>query len=156
MHWDILLGEDVLDVFKVLVRDSSGEDYPIELIGRDKYSELSNKNTNPSSIPSYVWIDKQENSRLYLYPFPINTSSYTVHIHAQKIISDILTPSANPDMPIRYYDMLVYNLAELLADEYGLNLAERNFIAQKAYALKVKARGDNVEDISENVVKSLY
>lgn len=153
---DMTLGADVLDVYKVLVRQNNDNDIAVPLVSRNEYANLSRKNDSPSNVPIYGWIDKQDNQRLYLYPFPDAITSYIVQIHVQKVLDDLVLPAANPDVPLRFYDLLCYGLAEVLADEYGLNLGERGFISGKFNRYKRQALNDNTEDTTYNTVKSAF
>jgi len=54
------------------------------------------------------------------------------------------------------YDLLSYNLARVLADEYGIGINERNWIKGIADELKRNARMSDDEDTSGNFIKGAY
>lgn len=150
---DFLLDADAIKVLKFMSR-LNGTDHDIEMVDYDRYLSESAKDQT-SSYPSYVWLDRHIDQRAYLWPQPIDTNT-TIHYYADKVIPELANASDNPDTHGKLYDLLSYTLAANLADEYGINLSERNYVSGKAERLKVNARMADVEDVTGTFMSGAY
>lgn len=150
---DFLIDEDVIRVIKFMGR-LDGTDHDIEMVNYDVYFGEFDK-AQTSSYPSYVWLDRGIQQRAYLSPQPDGTS-LVIHYYADKVIPEITTAASNPDFHGKMYDLLSYNLARVLADEYGIGINERNWIKGIADELKRNARMSDDEDTGGNFIKGAY
>lgn len=150
---DFLIDADTLKVMKFMTR-LNGTEHDIAMVNYDVYLEQSQK-WQTSTYPSYVWLDRGINQRAYLWPQPIDTSTI-VHYYADKVIPELANASDNPDTHGKLYDLLSYTLASNLADEYGINLSERNYIAGKAERLKMMSRMNDDEDVTCSFMAGAY
>jgi hypothetical protein len=102
---------------KVMVRDSSGTDYPVELINSSQYWDIASKAVT-SSLPRYAFYYATETTgTVYLWPVP--TQSLTAKVNTRKQLGTI-TLSAALTLPPGYNRALKYALALDLADEYRI------------------------------------
>lgn len=151
----LTLSSDVIDILDIHIRDTNNVDYKVIMIPYSEYLDISEKE-DTSTRPNVVWIHKLEAPILHFYPKPVAITDYKVVVHCQKLIDDLTTADANPDMLIRLYDMLVYRLAANLSDEYGIMIQTRDWIAAKADRLTMLAKNKNYEDVEENYIAPAY
>ncbi len=150
---DFLLDQDVLKVSKFFGR-VDGIDHDIEMVDYEKYLTEFNK-SETSSYPSYVWLDRGIQQRAYLWPQPQDTTTI-IHYYADKVIPELDDASDNPNLHGKLYDLLSYNLAANLADEYGIGIAERNWVKGRADEFKRLSRMNDVEDVSGSFIEGAY
>lgn len=150
---DFLIDVDAIKVLKFMTR-LNGSEHDIEMVDYERYLEQSQK-WQTDTYPTMVWLDRHINQRAYLWPQPIDTSS-VVHYFADVVIPELANASDNPDTHGKLYDLLSYTLAANLADEYGINLSERNYISGKAEKLKMNSRMADVEDVTGTFMSGAY
>jgi hypothetical protein len=89
-------------------------------------------------------------SNLYLWPVPddnfVTTNSGTIAVTFQAGLMDFDTSTDNPGIPKYLYNALVWALAEQLAYEYGVPIADRAQITKKAQTHKAIAMSFDQED----------
>jgi hypothetical protein len=87
---------------------------------------------------------------LYLWPVPddnfVTTNSGTIAVTFQAGLMDFDTSTDNPGIPKYLYNALVWALAEQLAYEYGVPIADRAQITKKAQTHKAIAMSFDQED----------
>lgn len=154
---DFILGEDIISVSDVVIHNTTNNcDYPVELIGRDRWLNIYDKRSNATNYPLYVFIDKQIQQRGLIYPIPADTTSYDVRLNVSIMMANLINPSDTPDTPRSYYNMLIYSLADYLSDEYGIPMDERNWINSRAIFLQKKCKKNDKEDTTSDTVASAY
>jgi hypothetical protein len=110
----------ITDVF---VRDSSGSDYPLDIVALNQYNDNANKSIDLST-PSQLYYDtgapQQVTPMGIINIWPAPDTSYTLFIGEQQSLSEF---SALTDivtfLPV-YYSLLMWNLTERLYPEYPL------------------------------------
>ena len=89
--------------------DSSGTDWPIDLVDVDWYERQPQK--TDQTIPYALYYDPQYPlANLIMYPVPDTT--YTLHVTSWKPISNLSTLSTSLSMPPEYQMAITYNLAK--------------------------------------------
>ena len=137
-----------LKIIQAFLREtSSGLDIPMTQLTKFDYNFLGNKTTQGNPIQYYY--DVQSNyGDLYLFPVPSTTaaSNYTVQIVYQRPFEDFDASTDEPDFPQEWYDALKHLLADRLAPEHGLAIADRQDLARRAKTLKEEALGFGTEE----------
>ena len=117
----------VLDGF---VRQVGGNDVPCLIIPRENYNRFGNKISLGTSIQLYY--DPQENTgHLYVYPTDSDVTQ-TLFIEFQKPIEDFTAAGDDFDLPQEWAMALKFNLAWVIAPEYGVPPAQYNMIEKQA------------------------
>jgi hypothetical protein len=137
--FDTTLPEEI-DARSSFSRDPFGVDYPLEPMTEREYNRIAIKSNmsgfnyadgtyyaNGSiyvngraidSIPFRIWYDQQfPIGRLWFYPPPI--AGFTLFLVSTKALTSYDDISQAVVLPTGYRTMLIYNLAVMLADEYG-------------------------------------
>jgi hypothetical protein len=97
------------------IRDSNNTDTPIEIISRDRYNSLANKET--SGIPRYLYYYPTfPLARIYVYFSPFE--AYTLSLDSLKPLTALVL-DADLNMPPEYEEAIKWNLAVRLAPDYG-------------------------------------
>ena len=141
-HIETARPEKILAAF---IRDAYDTDYPQELIDVKTYSRISRK-TN-SSRPSRIYIRKG---------WPLNTILFeslpyadeTLHLEVIQPLSGYLSTASLTDvvnLPPGYEQALIYNLAMVLADEWGKDIS--NSVATIAVVGKKNIKRSNFRKI---------
>jgi hypothetical protein len=146
-----------LKIIQAFLREtSSGLDIPMTQLTRIDYNFLGNKTTAGTPIQYYYDVQNSYGD-LYLFPVPTTSvaSDYTVQIVYQRPFEDFDTSTDEPDFPQEWYDALKHLLADRLAPEHGLALAERQDLARRAKTLKDEALGFGTEEGSIHFQASL-
>lgn len=113
------------------IRDVSGSDVPVDIVGQVDYYRLANKTS--SGRPNQIYYDpKLTNGMLYVWPRPTDVSD-TLHFKARYQIQDFVNIADNADFPVEWLKALKFNLAINMAPEYGV-IGERYKIIQELAA----------------------
>jgi hypothetical protein len=95
---------------------SSNVDYPLNIINREGYNQISQKNTG--GIPYYlVYNNNFPFAQITLYPVP--DGSYTLTILSEKAVLGFETLDTVLSLPPGWERALIYNLAIEIAPDYG-------------------------------------
>jgi hypothetical protein len=147
------LGNEVLGIDKAWYT-TSNSDIPIEIISYRKYQEIVNK-TSESATPTYIAMDYSKTTPdLYLYPTP--SANITIYFLAVERLQDMDSSGGNADIPQRFLQALTYGLADVLSDEYGLPLNERQYIKNKYDEYFFDAQKSDYEWEDETHVAGAY
>lgn len=96
---------------------TNGLDYPIEIVGRDKYTAIGLKGIN-GPWPILCYYDPTfPLGNLYFYPNP--SSAGVLHLWTDTILSDFAQLTTPINLPQGYARAIKKNLALELAPEYG-------------------------------------
>lgn len=104
--------------FTTIYTGNSPNEIPLGRISLDSYATLPNK-TFKSNRPLQYWLDRQAASpvmRLWPVPNDAATTSQVV-VWAQRHIMDVGTMTQEIEVPQRWYDAIVWALADRLAAE---------------------------------------
>lgn len=101
------------------IRTTDGNDYPIDILNKDDYDKILDKDER--GRPHILFYDPAfPLGTIFLYDVPDDAS--TLHIKTWKPFSSFSTLTTNIDLPPGYDQLLVYNLAVLLAAEFSAPL----------------------------------
>lgn len=96
------------------IRDSNNTDSPIEIVSRDRYNSLSNKETE--GIPRYLYYyPAYPLGTIYVYFSPLE--NYTLSLDSLKPLT-ALTLDTTLALPPEYEEAIKWNLAVRLAPDY--------------------------------------
>lgn len=98
------------------IRDSSGYDTPLELIDKETYGRLVDKDSG-YTVPTYLFYDSgySATSTGTLYFYPAASGSLEIHINSWKQLGTVSTLSQNLLLPPGYQEFLETNFAIRLA-----------------------------------------
>ena len=98
-----------------------GIDYELKIISQADYEDISDKTI--STVPQVIYINKRTGAlQLYLYPVPpIGTE---IRLTGILPLRTFATVSSSLEYPTGYETALRYNLAVMLAAEYGLTISQ--------------------------------
>ncbi len=122
--------------------DSSGNESPLKLISKREYHDILDKDM--SGEPCSIMIDHNPTLSLTTWPV-LGSGSYTINVLAITKMTDWDTAAGVGDLPRRWKEALVYNLANRLVDEYPLELSRIRRIeqmAERSYAIARKSDRD--------------
>lgn len=98
-------------------------DIPISRLNRQQYDTLPNKSFN--GRPLQYWLDRStdpttgEICTMRLWPVPGSESTFaSVFVRRKRYIADITDFNAELELPTRWYDAIIWQLAGYLASEY--------------------------------------
>jgi len=127
-------------------------DDPIDRIAWRTYQDIDDK--TKTGKPIYIAIDNKRAPTAYIWPIP--DATYTIKILAITKLQDFDSASGTGDFPVRFTQALEYGLADLLADEYGLPLGERQLLSQKAQKYFQLARRSDRDRQDYMVVRGAF
>lgn len=112
------------------VRDSQGNDFPVEIINVAKYDDISLKTSE--GRPFYLYfIAEYPLARVKIYYEP--SEAYTLIMDSWKPLTQVATAAATVSLSGEYKRMLEYALAVDIAPEYGHTLDRSVFeMAEKS------------------------
>ncbi len=127
----------IVDAF---VRQSSSVDTPMVVITDENYDEIINK-TSPG-LPYFLnYNNGHPTGIIKLWPVP--ASAYTLFIRSEKQLTEFTLDSVI-DLPAGWEQAIIYNLAILLAPEYG----------EKVDAVTVQIARESKGAIQRNIIRN--
>lgn len=132
-------------------RFNSSTDLSIGLLPLSQSDFNSVNVTTLSSTPSQYWFEPLKTSgKLHVYPLPNSAfaTDEVFKVYYQAPLSEFSLSSSNADVPLEFYDLLVYGLASRLTTEYGTERFLRNEIKKDFKEIMEDALNYNVEDDS--------
>jgi len=141
------MDNSVLGVEKAWYK-SGTNDVEISVISYRRYLEEIAKEVS-SQYPYYIAVDNHITTpTMYIWPQP--TAELTVYHLTITRLKDMDTSGATPDVPQRFYMALVYGLATILADDFGLPVRERDYIKSQynEYLFEAMKSDREFEDIT--------
>lgn len=113
----------------------SGIEIPMVEMTREEYDSLPVKTT--TGIPTQFYYDRQrEAAVLYIWPVLATAAGETVEYTYQREIEDVTALGDTVDMPVEYYDAVVYGLAARLADDFELESGAVNRVIARAQQME--------------------
>jgi hypothetical protein len=109
-------------VISGFIRDSSGNDTPLDIWTKEEYDTISAKTT--SGLPYILAYDPglpQQASQMgtiYIYPIPDGSSSYTLYMNSQKPFTEFSAVTETMTFEQIYNEAIKYELAKRLWREY--------------------------------------
>jgi hypothetical protein len=114
---NLTFSADLLEIDEAFVRYGES-DYPITIITRQEYFEITSKGSVPGR-PTQLYLDRQETPVGFLYPYPDSATDYVIHYAKVRKLEDFDSTLDDADVSQKYYDALVLGLASRLAMKYG-------------------------------------
>lgn len=140
-----------LDILQAWNRNSTNNtDSPVIIITRQEYQILGQKLSQ--GTPSQIWYDPPGNANKVgtatVYPAPdANATTYSTLMFAGQRPWDYFNAASDvPDFPSYWYNAVKWGLADQLAYEYGVGIAQRGQITKKAQFHKDVALSFGTED----------
>lgn len=127
---------DLLDV--TLLRD--GYETPMHPISREAYQFLPDK--DQQGRPNQYYVLRGRTPTVYVWPAGENTTD-AIKYYRIRQIEDTGALSTNPDIPVRFYDALVYGLSARLAEKFAPTKAD--MLSTKANIAFAQARTEDRE-----------
>lgn len=113
---DFTLSTDIISVDKIFERIDSDNDQPIALTGILNYLTESSKFQTGRPLIAAIE-DSLTGKVVRLWPIPDDDTS-VLHLRTTRKLKDFISDESNPDFPVRWYEFLIYRLAERLCPEY--------------------------------------
>ena len=111
------LGDDVVDIMEAAITKSS-KDYRIERISRAEYLSFTDKTS--TGRPTQMYLQKSVTPKVFFYPAPDSTSTYTFKFQALTRIQDAGDDYTNkPEVPFRFLPCLISGLAYYIAMKFA-------------------------------------
>jgi hypothetical protein len=133
---------------KAFIRDTAGDDIPLELITWAKYCEIQDK--DQAGDPLCMAVNWQD-SKMYFWPVPDDTQ-YCYYLATQRL-KDWDTAAGTGDLPIRFQRALIYQLAADLGDDFGV---ETDKLEAKAYTLLSRAKRSDKETTTNDFLTGAF
>ena len=133
-----------MQILNAVIRNTSGNDIPLEQITRREYVELNDKDAE--GAPTLFYYDPQvgTGNTFTVWPVPSDTE-YDVVIWYHRTLEDFDGGDDEPDFPQEWYMALTYGLAVHLTDKYGTPVMLADRLRIKADELKEAAWGFDAE-----------
>ena len=107
-----------VDARSSFIRDSSNNDTYLEKMSELEYNQLGIKSgSGLNGIPSYLWYDPQ--FPLGRIQFDVPADGNTLHLVSMKPLEEFPDIATEISLPPGYRLAIIYNLAVMLASEYG-------------------------------------
>lgn len=135
-----------LRVLQAVVRDSSSNDRPVEIIGQDLYYDLTTK-TSDGRITQVHYDPQLTNGVLYVWPQSSEMTD-TLELIVQRPWEDMDNATDDFDCPQEWYEAILYGLAYRICPDYGVPIQTKNSIGVDAAMFFDKAMGFDVENAS--------
>lgn len=124
-----------LDMIDIRITRSVGNDLPMSEMSREEYFALPNKTSQ--GFPTQWFYDRQRSGgTLYVWPCPDATAA-TLGFTYKRLIMDVDIGADDFDFPREWYNAIMYNLTDRLAENYGRDLPK---ITQKAAIAYIKIK----------------
>jgi hypothetical protein len=135
-----------LRILQVVVRDSSANDRPVDIIGQDLYTDLATKTTT-GRITQVHYDHQLTNGVLYVWPRS-SVMTDTLELIVQRPWEDMDSATDDFDCPQEWYEPILYGLTYRICPDYGVPLQTKNSIGLDAQMFLDKAMGFDVENAS--------
>ena len=146
------LGNEVLAVDQAWYVNGTTDD-PVKVVSHREYLDIPNKAETGS--PLLVAIDYAlATPVLNVYPTP--DASYTLKLYCPTRIKDMDTAAGNADIQKEWLNALIYAVAFELTPEYGVPLAERNWVKNLAAEKFAEAQNSDQEYNDEDETDGAY
>lgn len=113
------------------IAGTTERDVPVDLISRDEYMALANKSTTGSTITQVYFDNQIVNADLYVWP-TINTEANRLVGTTRRLVEDFDSVNNDMDFPPEWTRALIWNVADEVKIEYGVDLVTSKEIERKA------------------------
>lgn len=122
---------------------STYTDRVLNRMNRDQYFMLPNRHS--SGTPAQYWYDRQNNPEVSLWPVP--TESSLIQIVRQRYISDVTSLTGNLDIPDRWIEATIWQLAKRLALSLpGIDPGRLQIVIQMAAENIIEIEAEDVDN----------
>ncbi len=141
-----LTATNPVTIVEARYRDTAGRDMPMQELTRNEYLELPDKSS--SGVPTCWYFDRQRDAGvLYVWPVLATATTQAIRYSYVRRIEDIDDANNDLDVPPEYIDLIGYNLAARLLDNYGMNDGPSQRILQRAALLVQQAKDHDRESV---------
>lgn len=126
----------------------------IEVISWRDYQNIPDK--TEVGDPRKVTLDNPSSGTIYTWPVPPTGTSKKLRILGVSKLKDWDTSSSVGDFPSNWLLALIYGLAAILCDDYGISLADRRFLKDEAEKYFKRAKGSNRRGSDRVVVRGAF
>lgn len=134
------------DIIDAVVRDSDGLDLGLVLISKAERLRRPNKTTQ-SSRPVDLYVNRQEQPTLTVWPVPDNSNMSLVYNYV-RYNQEVVTLGEDVDVVLLWEEAVVAKLAEKLAEKYAPErLQEKRALAKEAFDDATMAERDTSDTI---------
>ncbi len=140
---------NVLKTPQVVLKDTSGGSQ-YELINKSRY-DYNRLPVNTTGTPvHFTFIPGLENGTVTVWPTPDAgaASNKTLLVTYQKEFDGFVSAGDTPDFPAYWTDAIKYELAVMLAPEFGVPLQDRQVLMKEAAVYLAQAQGYGDEESS--------
>jgi hypothetical protein len=106
-------------ITKAWIRDSGGIDYPLTIIGSDRFDDIESK-TQESTIPQYLYY-RAEYPQGIVNLWPVPSAAYTLHLEIWATLGTIASGATSVDLAPGYIGAIKPCLAVKIAPEYKIH-----------------------------------
>ena len=99
----------------------SGVDFSVEQIGQAEYDQISLKTLQEPISKWFLYVNENPLGKIFLWPVPSQT--VTITLDTDRILTSIADTTITMNFPPGYLLMFKYQLALLLATDYGVALS---------------------------------
>jgi hypothetical protein len=136
-------------VLSVFLRDSAGDDYPVDLMTRQEYNEITDKDY--VARPTKVFVRYNLNNSVTLHFNYKTDEAYTIYIDEVIMPDDMDASTNDAPVPVECTRFLIYRLAADLADDaghgdtriYRLNNAANGMLKDLKAYFEAQSESDN-------------
>lgn len=107
-----------LQILQATVKDTSGNEIPMQALSMQEYFDLPNKDSTGTSI-NYYYDPQLDDGKFHVWP-TASADGYEIVLQAVKQFDDVDSANDDFEIPQEWFLALVYNLALLLADSYDV------------------------------------
>lgn len=111
-------------VFSGVIRDSSNNDIPLNIISRTDYENFSSKSST-GKVSSVYYDPQLSTGKLYVWPVS-SVSTDSLVLTVDRPIYDVVADTETVDLPQEWIECLKHGLAWRLSKSYGLPKNERD------------------------------
>lgn len=132
-------------VISARYRDTGGNDTPLEVLTRDEYYDMPNK--TGAGRPNSYYVDYQRTAAtLYTWQVQATVTTETIKYTFQRKFEDVDDLANDIDVKQEHFEVVGFNLAARLADDYGRAGGHIDRVIQRAGMLLNDVLDDDRED----------
>ena len=132
-----------LRIIEAWISDADSNDRPVNIIGKQEYSGLSNKVTDGAVVA--IHYDPQlTTGQLYVWPQTSDVTD-TLELVVHRPIEDMDDSNNNFDVPVEWLEPIVWGLAWRLCPDNGIDLNRKQDIERNAKEFLEDAEAGDIE-----------
>lgn len=132
-----------LRIIEAYISDKDSNDRPVRIIGKQEYSELSNKTTDGAVVA--IHYDPQlTTGQLYVWP-QTSVVTDTLEIVVHRPVEDMDNSNDDFDVPVEWMEAIVWGLAWRLCPDNGIDINRKRDIERNAMQFLDDAEAFDIE-----------